>query len=375
MSIILAPDKFKGSLSSFEVCQGMLDGLQPLPLGLNVLIYPMADGGDGFALVMQHYLHTTTITSTAHDPLMKPIEALYQWQPTTRTAIIETATASGLVLLNKNERNPLYTSTYGTGQLIKDAADRGAGEIILGLGGSATNDGGMGILAALGFKFLDQHNQSVFIQGRSLGLIKKIIVPSTLPRLRFRLACDVDNTLYGPEGAAYIYAPQKGADEEAVQILDAGLRNFAEVLERQFGKEVASIPGSGAAGGIAAGLIPFFDVKMERGIDLVIAASGIGEAIRTADLVITGEGSLDRQSASGKVVGAIAALARTHQVRCIAVCGSLTLNTQELSEMGIAEAHAISGGSVSIAEATGNARNLVAQKVKQIADRLLTRPK
>ncbi|MEJ0103003.1 MAG: glycerate kinase [Bacteroidota bacterium] len=257
MKIIIAPDKFKGSLTAFEVCTAIEAGIKTIDGNRDIFSFPMADGGDGFAAIMQYYLHTETIHCPAVDPLHRPIEASYQWNETTRTAIIEMAVTSGLVLLNDEERNPFLTSTYGTGLLIKDAIEKGAVKLLLGIGGSATNDGGTGILEALGFQLRDINGNLLTANGQNLLAIKKII-PPVLPNIKFEIACDVQNVLYGINGASFVYAPQKGANEQQVKILDEGLHNLAGILLQQTGKDVADIPGTGAAGGIPASLMCFF---------------------------------------------------------------------------------------------------------------------
>lgn len=316
MMIVIAPDKFKGSLTSFEACSAIAAGIKTIDPTAETLEFPMADGGDGFAAVMKHYLHTTTLLCPTEDPLGKPLGDT-SFELKDGTAIIELASASGLVLLEEKERDPLKTSTYGTGLMIQAAIHAGAKEIMLGLGGSATNDAGTGILAALGFQFKDEAGQPVRASGGNLLHIHSIIPPKALPDVKFTIACDVQNVLYGEEGAAYVYAPQKGATPEGVALLDQGLRQFAGLLK----KDVASIPGTGAAGGIAAGLMGFFDVRLEKGVQLVIDSSGIMDKLQHADMVITGEGKIDRQTEYGKVVSEIALAAARHHVPVMAFCG------------------------------------------------------
>ena len=330
MKILVAPDKFKGSLTSFEACRAISDGIKKVSDIPEVVELPMADGGDGFASVLQHYLKTEKINCNSVDPLGRDIKASYQWDVNNSTAIVEMAVASGLVLLKELEKNPLKTSALGTGLIIKHAIGKGAKKIILGLGGSATNDGGAGILYALGFKLQDDRGATLQASGENLLHIRKIIPPSVIPTIIVEIACDVQNVMYGPQGAAYVYAPQKGANTDQVEILDMGLKNLAHVLKQQTGKNVSDIPGTGAAGGIAAGLLPFFDVRMKKGIEVITEASGIENEIPGADLVITGEGKIDDQSNEGKVVGYVAALAKKYSVPCIGMCG-----ITELDEMGI----------------------------------------
>lgn len=368
MKIIVAPDKFKGSLTSFEVCKAISAGIKKWDPSIEVVELAMADGGDGFAAIMKHYLTTDTLYCDTVDALGRNITVSYQWNEKRRTAIIEMAVASGLVLLNEQERNPLLTSSIGTGLLIKDAIGRGAAKIILGLGGSATNDGGTGILAALGFQFVNEHGDLLPASGKSLLAIKKIIAPSFIPVLKLEIACDVQNVLYGPQGAAYVYAPQKGASREQVQYLDKGLKNFAAVIKEQTRKDISTIAGTGAAGGIAAGLLPFFDVRMKKGIELIIAASKIKRQLTDASLLITGEGKIDEQSSAGKVVGYMAGLAKQYDIPCVALCGVLQLGKSGLNTLGLQHAIAISDGLVNKEEAMKNASELLIKKMPGILD-------
>ncbi len=366
MKIIVAPDKFKGSLTSFEVCNAISTGLKRAGRSIEVAEFPMADGGDGFATVMKHYLKTDTVYCDAVDPLGRNLAVSYEWNARERVAIIEMAVASGLVLLKQDELDPILASTLGTGLVIKNAIDKGANKIILGLGGSATNDGGTGILSALGFQFVNENGEILHASGEHLLSIKKIIKPSFIPNIKFEIASDVQNTLYGPQGAAYVYAPQKGASEEQVKYLDKGLRNFAAVIKKETGKDISAIPGTGAAGGIAAGLLPFFDVEMKKGIEMIIDASRIKASLMSAGLLITGEGKIDKQSGEGKVVGCMAALAGEHNIPCIAICGILELEEAGIKTLGLQKAMAISNNSITKEEAMKNAGGLLAEKASDI---------
>ncbi len=364
MKIIIAPDKFKGSLTAFEVCTAIEAGIKNVNGNSEIFSFPMADGGDGFAAIMQYYLHTETIHCAAVDPLHRPIEASYQWNEKTKTAIIEMAVTSGLVLLKEDERNPLLTSTYGTGLLIKDAIEKGALKILLGIGGSATNDGGTGILEALGFQLKDSNGNLLEANGQNLLAIKKIVSP-VLPNIKFEIACDVQNVLYGVNGASFVYAPQKGANKQQVKILDEGLHHLADILLQQTGKDIADIPGTGAAGGIPVSLICFFDTTLKQGIDMIIDASGIYNEIHNADLVITGEGKIDKQSMDGKVIGTIAAIANEKNIPVIAFCGRLDLNKENIKGTGLSAAYVI-GESLSIEESMRNAGRLLKEKAATV---------
>lgn len=365
MKILIAPDKFKGSLTSFEVCDAVKAGIQKAMPAATIVALPMADGGDGFAAILKHYLHTTTVHCDTVDPLGRPVSASYEWDGPHQVAIIEMAVASGLVLLKEEERDPLLASTFGTGLLIKDAIAKGAGKIVLGLGGSATNDAGMGILAALGFRFINKDSEVLRPCGENLFHIKDMIRPPGLPAVQMEIACDVQNVLYGKEGAAYIYAPQKGANEQQVQYLDEGLQNFAAVVKEKTGRDIASVPGTGAAGGIPAGLLPFFDGKIRRGIEMIADAGHIEKHLSDAGLVITGEGKLDTQSSEGKVVGHIAALAKQYRIPCIAVCGQSALDETAIHAVGLQQVIPVKDDTTSTEEAMKNAAALLTQKTAE----------
>lgn len=321
MKILVATDKFKGSLSSQEAGFAISKGVQSAWKDADIVLLPMADGGDGFSKVLKHYSNTNTITAPTIDPLFRNIEGHYEWDEPTRTAIIEMAVASGLVLLKKEERNPLLTSTYGTGLLIKHAIEQGAETIILGLGGSATNDGGMGLAAALGFDFFDKQGRSLSPIGASLIQLHHIAVPSNLPSVKFVIACDVNNPLFGERGAAHVYARQKGADDAMVIQLDEGLQNLALCIEQSSGIQIHQIPGSGAAGGIASFLLAFFNCELKSGIDLVVEQSSFFAHLAQAEWLVTGEGSIDHQSLQGKLVGCLMQHARQAGKKILLVCG------------------------------------------------------
>jgi glycerate kinase len=366
MKIIIAPDKFKGSLTSFEVCNAIAGGIKQVKENAETLLFPMADGGDGFAEVMKYYLKTETVTCATVDPLGRSIPASYQWNSKTKTAIVEMAVASGLVLLKQDERNPLKTSTYGTGLLMRDAIENGAEKIILGLGGSATNDAGTGILSALGFQFQNLNGDKLDPCGENLVAIEKIISPSSMANIKFEIACDVQNILYGPQGAAYIYAPQKGANADAVKLLDEGLKHFAEVLKKQTGKDISDIAGTGAAGGIGAGLMSFFDVELKKGTGLVIEASGIKNKVAEADLLITGEGKIDEQTLEGKVVAQVSMLASEYKIPTVAFCGLLEQEKSIIKKLKLLAIESLVSSTVSQEEAMINAESLLKQKARQV---------
>ncbi|MDP4217227.1 MAG: glycerate kinase [Bacteroidota bacterium] len=352
-SILIAPDKFKGSLTSLEVCRAVEAGLRQHAEALTIISLPMADGGDGLLDILSHYTAATSHHATVTDPLGRPVEASWLLSADGRTAFVEMAQASGLHLLTPSEYDPLHASTFGTGQLIAEAIRSGAKEIVIGIGGSATNDGGMGMAAALGFRFLDRQGAALPPGGGSLGRVAKIIGPgrprdarepagAPWPGIRFRVAVDVNNPLCGPQGATRVYAPQKGADADRLDSLEAGMQKYAAALNAFAGGDVAGREGAGAAGGLGAGCMAFLHAVPVRGIDLVFEYSGAARQIEQADLVITGEGKIDEQTLQGKVVAGVAELGRRYGKRVFAVCGQLALTRNELDRLGIERAVALS---------------------------------
>ena len=364
MKVIIAPDKFKGSITSLDACRAIQEGFLRAGDTIELLLFPMADGGDGFAEVLKYYSDTISVAFGSVDPLGRTIDSSYELSAGRETAIIELANCSGLAMLEQRERNPLLTSTYGTGLQIRNAIKKGAKKIILGLGGSATNDGGTGILNALGFEFIDKEGGSLKPIGETLVEIEKIIVPKELPVVQFEIACDVTNPLFGPEGAAFIFSPQKGADLLQVEWLDNGLKNFAKVIEDQTGKNLATIPGTGAAGGIAAGLMAFFPVTIMKGIEVVVEASNIKNSLTQADIIITGEGKLDRQSFHGKTISAISYLGKEYSIPVVAISGKLDLTASEWNSLGLSFACELNDGSISEDESMKNAYSLLASKAE-----------
>jgi len=359
MKILVATDKFKGSLTSFEACNHIAEGIRLVDDNAEVLVFPMADGGEGFAAVLKYYLHTQTVTCKTVDPLMRQMDATYEWDSKGKVAIIELAAASGLLLLSEEERNPLKTSTFGTGILIQHAITAGAEKIILGVGGSATNDAGMGILAALGFKFLDDDGNEINPVGGGLQYLYSIIPPGNLPIFHFEIACDVTNILFGLDGAAYVYGAQKGAAKNDIIVLDNGLQNFAKVVQKQTLKDIAYFPGAGAAGGVAAGLMAYFEVSIKAGAEMILKKSAMSTHIKEVDLTITGEGKLDNQSLYGKVIGIVASLANQHQIPVLALCGKLAIDKKQVKEMGLVTAYGITDDGTNNMDAINNAGPLL----------------
>lgn len=301
--IVVASDSFKGSVSSIEVAECAELAIQKVFPDCEVVKIPVGDGGEGTVETLITAMGGEAVSCVVHDPLMRSVEATYGILGDNRTAVIEMATASGLTLVPVSERNPLRTTTYGTGELIKDAMDRGCRDFLIGIGGSATNDGGTGMLQALGFRFLDRKGNELGLGGQILNQIYEIDCSRALSQLRetsFTIACDVNNPFYGEKGAAYVFARQKGADDAMVRLLDEGLRNFAEVIKRTGRIEIDDIPGAGAAGGLGGGFVAFLKAELKPGIQMVLDALRFDECIRGADLIITGEGKLDKQTCMGK---------------------------------------------------------------------------
>lgn len=326
MKITIAPDSFKGSLTALEVCDAIATGIAALDPDIECIKAPMADGGEGTVQSLVDATGGQLRTVTVRGPLGQPVEAAYGLLGDGATAVIEMAAASGLPLVPPELRNPLHTTTFGTGELIRAALDAGARQFIIGLGGSATNDAGLGLAAALGAKLLDEAGHEIGPTGEGLGQLAAIDVSGFDGRIagaRFRVACDVDNPLFGPTGAAYVYGPQKGATPETVAQLDEGLRRFAQVARRDLNAEVADLPGAGAAGGLGAGLMAFCGATLEPGVRIVIETVGLRERMRGSDLCITGEGRLDSQTAFGKTPKGVADVANELCVPCIAIAGSV----------------------------------------------------
>ncbi len=324
--IVVASDSFKGSVTSADVAECAELAVHRVFPDCEVLKIPVGDGGEGTVETLIAAMDGKSVTCMVHDPLMRPKEITYGILGDRNTAVIEMAAASGLTLLLPSERNPLLTTTYGTGELIKDALNRGCRDFLIGIGGSATNDGGTGMLQALGFRFLDKAGNELGLGGQILNRIYSVDRSMVLPQLRessFTIACDVNNPFYGKQGAAYIFARQKGADDAMIRLLDEGLRNFAEVIERTEGIEVNRISGSGAAGGLGGGFVAFLKGTLKPGIQMVLEALRFDERIQGADLIITGEGKLDKQTCMGKTPFGVLQAAMKQDIPVIVLGGSV----------------------------------------------------
>ncbi|WP_273445565.1 glycerate kinase [Neolewinella agarilytica] len=331
MNILIAPDKFKGSLSAHEVCVAIAAGLRTNYPDADIRSAPLADGGDGTLAVLNQYLHLRPRLIQTCDPFGRALEAVYLENDD--AAFIEVAAASGLVLLSPAERNPLLTSTFGTGVQLRDALVRGKKNISLLLGGSATNDLGLGIAEALDFTFFDGRGKQIRPTGKNLADIRRIKLPDYRPweDTEITLLCDVDNLLCGPSGAARMYAAQKGADEAAIEQLERGAGHVASLIEAMTNQSVLDLPGAGAAGGIGAGLVGLLGAKMTPGFDLIAEQTQLDEKIKWADVVISGEGQLDEQSLRGKVVGGILNRCAQTGTDCYLFAGRSTLRAGALA--------------------------------------------
>lgn len=335
MRILLVPDKFKGSLTAKQVISGLEEGIRAVLPQAEIDAVIASDGGDGFLQAIAAMRSVREVQVPVHDPLGRPISASYLLEDNERNAYIELAAASGLVLLAKDELAPLHTSTYGTGLQIRHALDSGAETIYLGLGGSATNDGGTGIGRALGYRFLDKSGKELFANGGNLSDIRNI-VPPTLPfQARIIAVNDVNNPLLGPQGAARVYAPQKGAGPDEVELLEAGLEHLAGLVKDQLGKDISQTPGAGAAGGAAFGLKAFLDASFTSGASFVFNLTGLDEKLKNADLLITGEGRIDQQTLHGKLIQELVHKAKEHELEIWAVCGISEVSQDELQAEGI----------------------------------------
>jgi len=366
MKVLIAPDKFKGSLTAMELCMLLKDEISPYA---EVEICPLADGGDGSLEVLKAYLQLEEIICDAVDPLGRPNKAAYYMHD--KTAYIELAVASGLVLLNKSEQNPMLTSTFGTGLVIKNAIARGAEKIYLFLGGSSTNDGGIGIAHALGYDFKDKNENVLSPVGSSLQKVAKIEASENLvlPK-ELILCCDVKNPPFGEHGAARVYAKQKGASAEEIEQLDQGMKNLCTQLMKWHGTDTADLEGGGAAGGVAVALYGLFAARMQRGFDLIAKVTDLESKILNSDLVISGEGKIDIQSFHGKVPSEVAGLCRKYGKRLVLMVGKNDLSTREMKKLGAERLYAVDDFALSLEDAMGNARYYVRGIGKKILEQL-----
>ena len=364
MKILIATDKFKGSLTAQEASKAIHQGLNVAAEDIEVKELPLADGGEGTCEILTAYAKGEFIKTKTRDPIGRTIQATYGLSPDKKTAFIEMASASGLHLLKPQERNPLNTSSYGTGLMIAHAVEGGPETIILGVGGTATNDVGTGMATALGYRFYAGRTELSRPVGDDLSRIERIDDSGALPgikKTRFIVLCDVDNPLYGPTGAARVFGPQKGADAEAVVQLDAGLKQFAGIVRSAGGPDL-QFPGAGAAGGMGAGTKLFLNATLESGFEFISRYAHLKDHIIDSDLVFTGEGSLDQQTAFGKVVKGVAALAFRSGKPCIAMVGRCMLTTRQWKALHLQDVHALASQPSEEEMAMKNAYSLLVER-------------
>ncbi len=368
MKIVVAMDSFKGSLTAVQACAIVADALRSAVPDATVATKPMADGGEGTAAALMAAAGGEWIAVRAMGPLpAMQVEGGFVWLAETGTAIVEMAVVSGLPLLSPAQQNPLNTTTYGTGQLIQAAAEHGAERILLAIGGSATVDGGVGAAQACGWSFLTADGREVAFGGGHLSEIERIHPPSSVLCPALDVLCDVNNPLCGPRGAARTYGPQKGATPEMVEALEANLEHLARLVKQQLGRDIRDLPGAGAAGGLAAGAVAFFDAHLVSGIDEVMACSRLAEEIADADWVITGEGKFDEQSLQGKVVSGVARLARAAGAKVAVLAGQVRLPETACRLAHIDAAEPCMTDRTSLEDALTNAGPLLAQATRRLA--------
>lgn len=370
MKIVIAPDSFKGSLSAVEAAKAIESGIQRAFPEANTLCLPVADGGEGTLDTLVAATCGQKIPVLVTGPLGKKVEAEYGILGDGKTCVIEMAKASGIPLIPREELNPLKATTFGTGELIKQALDDGFTSFILALGGSATNDGGAGMLQALGLSLLDEQGNKISTGAVELTKICSIDLSEFDKRIKgceFLIASDVENPLIGPHGASHVFGPQKGATPAMVLLLDACLAHWADKVEEVTGVHLHDLPGAGAAGGIGGAFQAFFPSKMRRGIDLVIEYTGLQTALEGADLVITGEGQVDFQTASGKTPMGVAQAANAREIPTIILAGSIGTGIDVLYQHGIVSVSSIVNKPMTLHEAIENAAELLAQSAEQVA--------
>ena len=369
MKVIIAPDSFKGSLTALEVAKSIEKGIKKVDANIETVIVPMADGGEGTVQSLIDASEGVMVAAMVHDPLLRPFNSFYGIMGDGKTAVIEMAAASGLELLKNDERNALKTSTFGTGELIKHAIDRGCTEIIIGLGGSATNDGGTGMAQALGVRFRDKKGKEQNMCGAELINIHTVDMSGLDARVKginIIAACDVDNPLYGIKGSSNVYGRQKGASETDVQTLDKGLKHFSEIMKFGYGFDFSDYPGAGAAGGLGYGLMCFLGATLASGIETVMRATKFTKKIAGADFVFTGEGRIDSQTAFGKTPFGVAQVAKQTNIPVIAIAGSLGNGYKELYNKGFDGIFSIIDKPMTLTDALVNAEELVENMAESI---------
>ncbi len=371
MNIFVAPDSFKGSISAIKYCQIAKKAILNIFNEATIVTCPLADGGEGTVEALVHNTQGVIKHTKVTGPVGDQVDAKYGILGDGVTAVIEMASASGLPLVPEEQRNPLYTTTYGTGELIKIVLDEGCTKIILGIGGSATNDGGAGMLEALGYQLLDK-NGSIIPRGaiglKALHSINVTACDSRIQDVEFLVACDVNNPLCGKQGASYIYGPQKGASQDDLPLLDNYLEHYAEVIKLELGRDVKDVPGAGAAGGLGAGLLAFMHASLQPGFDIIRNIVNIDQYFRDFDfdLVITGEGEINYQTVHGKLPVGVATVAKKYNVPVIGVVGSIGKDAHLVYEKGIDSLFSIVDGPRDLKYAMENGEDLLYQTIERI---------
>lgn len=371
MKVVAAIDSFKGSLSSMEAGNAAKEGVLWAKPDAKVIVKPLADGGEGTTDALIEGMNGQKIEMTATGPLGKPVSCYYGYLPESRTAIIEMAAAAGITLVTEEEKNPLLATTYGVGEMILDAIEKGCRNFIIGIGGSATNDCGIGMLKALGFSFTDENGEDPGEGGQALAKVASIRTEGKNPLLddcHFRIACDVTNPLCGENGSTYIYGPQKGVTDDIKEDLDQAMAHFSSVVSDTLHCDYADYPGAGAAGGLGFAFLSFLGARLSPGIDLILNAVGLEDELKDADVVITGEGRLDHQTAMGKAPVGVAKLAHKYNAKVIAVAGSVTKEATACNDAGIDAFFPVVRGVTTLEEAmkSENAKENIRQTINQV---------
>jgi glycerate kinase len=380
MKIVIAPDSFKENLTSLQVAEAIERGIKRVLPKARCVKVPMADGGEGTVQSLVDATGGKILRKKVTGPMGMPVSARYGLLGDGKTAVIEMAEASGLPLVPKQERDPMRATTYGTGELIKDALSKGASKLIIGIGGSATVDGGCGMAQALGIRFLDANGETIGDRGsggmlEAIAAIDMSAADERLRRAEVIIASDVDNPLIGPRGAARVFGPQKGATPEMVQRLDAGLKSLGAVIKKDLKKDVVKLPGAGAAGGLGAGLVAFAGAKLRSGVDIVVDATQLHKHVKGATLVITGEGRVDFQTAFGKTPSGVAKVAKKHKVAVVAVGGGLADDAHGVFAHGIDALETATARDMDLAYAIAHSREYLANAGERIARWILVAKK
>ena len=371
MKVVIAIDSLKGSLSSMEAGMAIKDGILAAKPDAEVIVKPLADGGEGTTDALIEGMNGERIDLTVTGPMHTPVDAYYGYLKDTNTAVMEMASAAGITLVPDSEKNPLLATSYGVGEMINDAIQRGCRNFIIGIGGSVTNDGGIGMLKALGVRFLDENGEDAGEGGQALAKVARIDVSGMNPLLKechIQVACDVNNPLCGENGSTYVYGPQKGVTEDMKKTLDEAMAHFARVTSETLENDYMNTPGAGAAGGLGYAFLAYTGAALTPGIELILDAVGLEEELSGADVVVTGEGRLDFQTAMGKAPVGVARLAKKYNAKVIAFAGSVTKEATACNKEGIDAFFPLLRGVCTLAEAMDPvaARNNMTATVEQV---------